>query len=430
MAKALTVEAVKKLKPRPVRREVPDALMPGLYLVIQPSGKKSWALRFRLGGRPRKFTLGEYPVIELDEAREQARTALLAAKKEGCDPLVERRKTQALAAIAIGDTVTIEDAVKQYIKVYCRPANRSWRETARTLGLKPDPDDENRFTRTGNGIVANWGGRLVRDISDYDVQTRLDTIAAKYPQAANQEHAFLRKFFRWCVSRKIITASPCKDVERPADPVDRDRVLIDAELRQVWLAAAKLAYPFGDIVRLLILTGQRRNEVAGMQWCEIDQAARMWTIPKERRKSRNKTAKPLDVPLSDAALDIISKLPRIKSDKGFLFTTTGNSPISGFSKWKSKLDDIIRKADGDVAPWRLHDLRRTLATGLQKLGIRLEVTEAVLGHTSGSRAGIVGIYQRHDWASEKRVALDAWAQHVLALTAEQDDNVVHLRSRS
>ncbi len=134
------------------------------------------------------------------------------------------------------------------------------------------------------------------------------------------------------------------------------------------------------------------------------------------------------MPLSDAALDILKQLPRIKSDKAFVFTTSGAAAISGYSKWKSKLDADMRKAGHEIAPWRLHDLRRTLATGLQKLGVRLEVTEAVLGHISGSRAGIVGIYQRHDWAVEKRMALDAWAAHVQAvITGEADRKVVPIR---
>lgn len=425
-----------KLKNVRGRFEIADAIMPGLYLVVQASGKKSWALRFRLNGKLRKFTMGAYPIIKTDEAREQARDALIAARKDGVDPQAERRKAK-IAAAALANTIsanTVEDAVQKYIKSYCRPNNRSWRGTALRLGLRPDPDNEDRFIKTGKGIVKDWGAQAIKSITDADVLARLDAIKATGPQSVNQEFAFLRGFFRWCVSKKLTAVNPCagiirkdhKDVLRP--PVSRDRVLTDDELKQVWLAAEGLGPPFGPFIHTLILTGQRRNEVAGMRWGEIDKAARTWTLPKERRKSRSDKAKPHDVPLSDDALTTLAKLPPHIGSKRFVFTTTGDAPISGFSKAKKQLDKTMRGNGEELARWTLHDLRRTLATGLQKLGVRLEVTEAVLGHTSGSRSGVVGIYQRHDWAPEKRDALDRWARHMMALVTDTPEhgNVVQL----
>ena len=427
--RVLTAAAVEKLKAAKGRREIPDGLYGGLYLVIQPSGKKSWALRYRIGGRTRKFTFGGHSV-GLGDARKLAKAALESIDN-GRDPAMEKRDEQAVNA----DALSVEDACGQFIRLHCRAKKlRSWRDTARRMGLKPDPKNENRFDRTGNGVVGAWKGRLIGDIKKRDVRARLDTIAEKFPVAANLELAILRKFFGWCVERDIVSQNPCANIKPPSASVGRDRVLIDDELKMVWTAAEKVGWPFGRFVQLLILTGQRRDEVAQMRWCEIDEGTKTWTIPSERRKNK----KPQIVPLSDSALAIIQKLPHVKGDAGYVFTTSGRSPVSGYSKWKTTLDDTIRDGDGDVEPWRLHDLRRTLATGLQRLGVRLEVTEAVLGHTSGSRAGIVGIYQRHDWASEKRAALDAWAAHVLGLgsaDAEQpaeDDaeqsNVVQMRA--
>lgn len=166
--------------------------------------------------------------------------------------------------------------------------------------------------------------------------------------------------------------------------------------------------------------GQRRDEVAGMAWGEIDD--RTWTIPKERAKNN----KAHDVPLSDAALAIIEEVkasPRVYSPKGLLFTRTGDTAASGFSKAKTQLDKLM----GKLSSWRLHDIRRTVATGMQKLHVPLEVTEAVLNHISGSRAGIVGIYQRHDYFEEKHRALQAWANHLTTLIEGQAENVVALR---
>ena len=156
---------------------------------------------------------------------------------------------------------------------------------------------------------------------------------------------------------------------------------------------------------MLLLTGARRTEVAEMRWSEVDMAARVWTIPAAR--SKNKVAH--TIPLSDQAIEILEGLKRVESKGDFVFTF-GRVAVQGFARKKIEIDAAITADNGaPIAGWTYHDLRRTLATNLQKLGVRLEVTEAVLGHTSGSRAGIVGVYQRHDWAQEKHAALEAWS---------------------
>jgi integrase len=233
--------------------------------------------------------------------------------------------------------------------------------------------------------------------------------------------------FKWCIERDIITTNPCEGISAPHSEISRDRVLTDSELKAVWRAADAIGWPFGPIVQLLILTGCRREEVAAMRWPEIDLNATTWTLP----AGRTKNAKPKIVPLSQPAVAILEELPRVKSSQDFVFTTIGSASFSGFSKSKRKLDKLVLKEAPGCPPWVLHDLRRTIATGLQKLGTRLEVTEAVLGHVSGSRAGIVGIYQRHDWATEKRQALEAWAQHVMSLVSGSDKakKVVNLNER-
>jgi integrase len=211
----------------------------------------------------------------------------------------------------------------------------------------------------------------------------------------------------------MVTTNPFLALPRREAGESRDRVLTDDELAAIWLAAeAPDSGVFGSLVRLLILTGQRREEVAGIAWAEISPDRQTWIVP----ASRAKNGKDHLVPLSAAARDLLPEEAHAdERESELVFPGQRGTPFNGWSKSKTQLDK-----DSGVTGWRIHDLRRTLATGLQRLGVRLEVTEAVLNHVSGSRAGIVGIYQRHEWAAEKRTALDAWAAHVMALVRGRD----------
>ena len=226
--------------------------------------------------------------------------------------------------------------------------------------------------------------------------------------------AHLSSFYGWALPRlDSLPGNPCRDAGRPPAPKSRDRVLSDTELGILWNVLDDEAAPFGPAIKLLILTGQRRGEVFDADRSEFDLKAKLWTIPRERAK--NDVAHL--VPLSKEALTIIESLTaRDDSDKLFPARGNGENGPSGFSKTIVRVRAAMEKEVGRSIPrWTLHDLRRTLATGLQRLGVRLEVTEAVLNHVSGSRAGIVGVYQRHDYFTEKRKALDAWAKEVIRL---------------
>jgi len=216
------------------------------------------------------------------------------------------------------------------------------------------------------------------------------------------------------MERYRVDGNPCSGVKPPAKEKSRDRVLTDDELKAVWKAADELAWPFGRIVQLLILTGQRREEVAGTTWGEFNLETRVWKLPRGRVKNDAGH----DVPLSVAAIELIKGLPRLRGCD-LVFSTTGESAVSGFSKAKDKLD---KKAD--VRNWRIHDLRRTVASGMARLGVNLPVIEKVLNHSSGSFAGIVGVYQRHSFADEKRQALEAWARFVTNLVEGKPTNIV------
>jgi integrase len=264
----LTARTIETVRPGRQRREIPDKHMPGLYLVLQPSGAKSWAVRYRHAGTPRKHTIGSYPAIDLKSAREFASKALRAVA-EGRDP--GREKAQERAA-----PDTVEAVAAQFIERHCKRANRpsTAQATERQVRLY---------------VLPRWRGRLARDITRRDVLDVLDRVVdSGKPIAANRVLAAVRKMFAWAVSRDIIAASPCAGVKPPAAECSRDHVLTDSELRKVWQAADKVGGPFGALVQLLILTGQRRDEVAGMKWPEIDLEARLWTLLPERVKNNEK----------------------------------------------------------------------------------------------------------------------------------------------
>jgi integrase len=431
----LTDVAISKLTPAATRREVPDGKITGLYLVMQPSGTKSWALRYRAEGKPRKLTLGAYSTVSLAEARKKAQKAL-AEVVDGKDPAgAKRAAREAAKAAAVASEDRVENVVEAFIARYlAKRAKPSWAKEAERL-LRVE-------------VVRPWGKRRLSEITPKDVARLLGEIAERgAPTTANRTLAVFRKMSKWAASPTIglIMTQPCAGVEAPAQEHSRERVLSDAEIKHAWTAFETIGWPFGRLCQLLLLTGARREEVRAMQWREVDLEQAVWRLPKERTK--NKRAH--EIPLAPAAVEILRSLPRIEPRRGpdgkprpaLVFSTTGNAAPGGISLSRAALNGLLVTqmreeaiARGDdpgeaVEPdWHLHDLRRTLATNLQKLGVKLEVTEAVLNHAGGSRAGIVGVYQRHDWAIEKRAALEAWARRLdeIVTGAAASNNVVEL----
>jgi integrase len=396
MAKALTAAALAALKPPSARREVPDGKVSGLFLIMQPSGAMSWAVRYRFAGRPRKFTIGPSPAIDLTSARGRALEAL-AQVAAGFDPAQQKQAARAAAKDKQRSELdVVERVVADFIERHAKPKTRDWRETERKLN---------------KDVIPAWQGRRLSEIGKADVHALLDAMVDRgAPIGANRTFAQIRKMCNWAVQRGLIDRNPCDGLTPPSGEKARARVLANAELAVVWEAAGLIGFPFGPIVRLLILTGQRRDEVAGMRWEEIDLDRNVWTIPAERSKNRREHA----VPLSDAAVAMIAALPQFAS--GFLFSAGKTAP-SGFSKAKPRLDKAVANVlDGETLPhWVLHDIRRSVATGMGDLGVDIVVTERCLNHISGSFAGIVGVYQRQKYEAEMRAALDLWANHVETL---------------
>lgn len=399
-AKVLTVQAVEKLKPDPlVRREIPDAGMPSLYLIIHPTGRKAWCVRYRFGGRTRKMMLGPYPALDLPDARDRARDAVKVLSL-GRDPGAEKIEAAKATRARPADHDLIVSVVEDFLTRHVRKHNKPTTAATATQILHKD-------------VVPIWGRRKVADITRRDVLDLLDKIVDRgSPVMANRVLATVRKFFNWCVDRSIITASPCAGVKAPSQETTRDRVLSDAELRLIWTAAERVGWPFGPFAKLLVLTAQRRDEVAGIARSELQGQGAEWHLPGARSKNGLANI----VPLSDAAQAILSDLPKIKGD--YLLTTTGEGPIRGYSRAKRRLDDEIAKLnDGKaIAAWTFHDLRRTAASGMARLGTDPHVVEAVLNHRSGTISGVAAVYNRYQYLSEKRAALKIWANLIEELT--------------
>ena len=408
--------------------------MTGLYHVIQPSGARSWAVRYRSAGAPKKLTLGSYPALELDDARTAAKAALIAAQR-GADPAAAKaEKRRAERSGEALDTLGFDSVVRRYLARDAKN-NRSWLEAARLLGLKPGEDggaDPKTFDVVPKGVIADWGRRPITEIKRGEIIERLDAIVDRgAPIAANRTLAALRRLFNWSIERGLIEASPCAAVKAPAPEQSRDRVLNDDEIRWMWRASQSVGYPFGPIVRLLLLTGQRREEVGGMAEQELEGSS--WTIPAARAKN----SKAHQVPLSSSAIAELDALPKIAGKKRLLFTTTGETSVSGWSRAKQQIDAAMlavareerRDPKFDIPDWTLHDLRRTAASGMARLGQPVHVVERLLNHRTGTIRGVAAVYNRHDYWVERVAAVGSWANYLSTIVeGRKAANVVPLKA--
>lgn len=384
-----------------------DDRIAGFGLKVTPAGSKVYLFQYRLGGRGakvRRYTIGKHGSLTPDAARKEAeRLAMLVA--QDIDPQTAKAQRRR-EAIDLAFPTYLDDFAKD-----CLTAN--WKGSASEV----------------EAMLRTYALPYLRSKSLPEI-TRTDIAAIMRPvkkrQAlASKLFAVLRYMFRHAVSEGDLDRSPMEGMKSPPLPAARDRVLEDWELALIWKAAVAMGNPFGAMVRLLMVTGQRREEVSGLPWAELRQDEAIWKLPGERAKN----GQPVDTPLSTLAVEVLGSLS--KGDKwsrrGWVISTTGTVPFSGFSKAKKKLDAKISELNEGEAldRWTLHDLRRTLATGMQRLGVRFEVTEAILNHVSGSRSGVAGVYQRHDWGPEKVRALQSWSDHIRGLlTVSDKSNVV------
>ena len=372
-----------KIKNLPVKLkqyELFDPTLANFGIRVSPGGTKSFVFYYYLGRKKSRLTLGRYPHLSLSDAREMARTAQKRVA-EGHDPHADKLRDRDQQ-----HTTTFSAVVDRYIENYAKVFTQSSIATQRILN---------------KDFGSQWEKLQIGAIDKKMVLKRLEEIRKRQgPSAANHGFTALRAFFNWCLAQDILTDSPCRSLKKPAPENSRDRVLTDDEISAVWSGTEKMGYPFGPFVQLLILTGQRRNEVAKLRWVDLDFEQNIWL------QRDNKSKRAHIVPLSPQAVKILKGLPRLSEE--FVFPARGSDrAISGFSKWKKKLDQLSR-----TSVWTLHDLRRTTATKLPQLGVEPHITEFVLNHSSQVLKGVASVYNRHAYIDEKRDALEQWANHL------------------
>ncbi len=411
-----TDQMLERMRPPPSGRvELGDDVVPGLVLRVTPGGVKSFSVIYKvpgeggvsptgrpLAGRQHRVTLGQYPLLGLGKAREQAR-GLLGTVSEGRDPRPERREANLLRL-----TNTVETVARRFIEQDAKRTVENWRKIERTLELH---------------VFPHFGSRPIRDVRRSDIHELFDNLVALGRLGTAREvRKHLSRLFNWAVDRELVPDSPVHGLRRgDLDPSgEAGRALTNDELRHVWRSAGALGYPFGPWFQMLMLTGRRREEWAGARRSEIDAVSRVHELPRDRHKSRRGHV----LPLSDAAWAVFETLPEWvgedeKANDYHLFSTdAGASQIRGYSKAKSRLDAgalALMQADDEGAalmPYRVHDFRVTCETRVADLGFNQDVRDAVLGH---AKPGLQKTYNKHEYLDEKREAMAAYGAHIMGI---------------
>jgi integrase len=368
-----------------------DAGLPGFGVKVTPKGKKVFIVIYRTGGagsRLRKYTIGPYGRITLAMARAHAQK-IFAARLDGRDPAAE--KTDSKRRLVVD---RVDGLVETFI-------------VERLASLRSGPRVASRLR---NDVTPRWGTKSIHEIKRRDIMDLVSEVGQRGPGANRNIAKILKTFFRWCVGRAVLDFSPVEGLSlRTADRV-RDRALDDSELAAVIVTGRQMPDPFGAILEVLALTGQRREEVAQMAWSEIDGAARRWHIPSQRTKN----AKAHLVHLSDPVWAIIGSRPQHGK---LVFATPSGKNFQSFNRAKSDLDHL-----SGVKDWRIHDLRRTVVTGMARLGVPPHVADKILNHQSGTISGVAAVYQKHEFLAERKVALEQWGRHVSDVIASSSQS--------
>ena len=389
VSKPLTDIAVRKAQPRKQRYDIYDAALRGFGLRVAISGTKTWFAMRRINGRMVRHTIGRYPELPLAEAR--------------------KRAADAAQLMALGESPHASKSE------FFKSILEEWfvRDQAKNRSAKKVRNALNKHA------LPAFQGKPLKAIRKADILRLIDRIVdSGAPIQANRVLAYLRRFFNWCVERDLISNNPTSGVKPPAREISRERVLSLDELKAVMDAATRMEYPWGQMVKLLVLTSQRLEEVAYAPWGEFDLERAEWSLP----GARTKNSRPHLIHLSDAALDVIRELPTFE-EQTWLFSTTGDGPVKGFSKAKTKIDQ-----ESGVTGWTFHDLRRTFAThATERLGINPVVVDKILNHVSGAVTGVAAVYQRGQYLEQRKAAMSAWGDFLAGL---RTTNVTSLRSGS
>lgn len=357
--------------PEKGQQEYPDHAVTGLRLRVGVGGAKTWTLRRRVGAKIINRKLGAYPSMRLAEARRAAESAIASLEREGSTEGLDR---------------TFGQVAQHWLDNKAKAKNRRW---------------AHQEAQMKRHILPSWKDRPIGGIKRHEIRELVEGVEGEV--LPNRILALVKTIFRYAVSRDWLEASPVEGIEKPKAERARDRVLDMGEIARVWAAAGLLGYPEGHWVRVLLLTAQRGGEVTAMEWSHLDLEAGTWTIPAENAKADRANL----VPLSPAVVSLIDSMPRLGK---FVFTTSGDKPVNGFAKAKLTLDRYIAGTGEPLDVWRFHDLRRSAATHMVRLGVTETIVSRVLNHAT---VGITAqVYALHSYAPEKRVALDKWAVEI------------------
>jgi hypothetical protein len=392
MARKLTTKGIENLRPGPQRREISDGGS-GLWLILQPSGAKSWAVRYRFAGRPTKLTLGSWPALTLAAARKGAAAALHDVA-QGHDPAASRKDAALTAAAAKANTLAA--VITEYLK----------REGSKLRSLDQRVSILNRL------ILPVLGARPIEDIKRTEIVRLCDGIEDRNGQRmADVALAVLRRIMAWHATRSDDFVPPIvRGMSRQsAAQHRRSRILDDDELRRLWVATGD-GQPFSNLVRFLLLTTARRTEAAAMRWTEV--ASGVWALPASRSKTKTEIVRPL----SRAAQAVLAAQPH---DSEWVFTTTRTGPLKQFSVPKAKLDAVA-----GLSGYQLHDLRRTARSLLSRAGANPDIAERCLGHALPT---IRATYDRHRYLDEMAHAFEALATLIERIVNPPDAAVLAFR---
>lgn len=394
MTTKLTDVSVQSLKPKATRYEVWDPANPGFGVRVTPKGIKSFVYLYRFGTLARRMTIGRYPQMSLSKARQEYANAKVTLEDKGLDPgksLVDGRAASRAAP-------TVVQLVDEYIEKWAIPRKKSWREDKRLLT---------------HDVIPVLGRKKAAEVTRRDIRLLLDGIIERgAPITANRVLAVVRKMFRFAVSRDIVPSNPCEAIEAPAKEASRERVLSKPEIQTVWQRLESQEPKMTELVkmslRMMLVTGQRKGEVVGARWDEMDLAAGWWTIPGEKAKN----GLPHRVPLSPLALTLLKRVRELSGDSAFLFPSSrGNKHIREDAISKAvRRDEVALK----VLHFTPHDLRRTAASQMASAGISRLVISKILNHVD---SGVTAVYDRHGYDKEKRKALNAWARQLDSITS-------------
>jgi integrase len=393
MKTMLTDRSLRAMKPASpgTRKMVWDAAVPSFGVRVTDKGKLTFIVMRRLLGKIVRRMIGQYPIMTLAKAREGALEALRDIER-GIDP--KEKKEAERHAEAHRRANSFASVAEEFIS----------RHVAK---LRSGPEVKAAIRRE---LIGRWGARPITEINRRDIVHALEEIAdSGRPYAAHKLFNYMSKLFGWAIGRSLygLEVSPCtgiKTSEVIGKKEPRQRVLLDSEMAALWRAMAAIPYPAGPFVRILLITGQRLREVAEMRWPEIDLDKALWTIPPERMKGDAAH----EIPLPPIAVEILKGLPRFTGP--YVFTTTGGArPIGGFSKMKLRIDAAMKEP---IAPWRFHDIRRTMRTGLGALPVPNNVSELCIAH---AQPGLHRTYDLHSYRDEKRRAFELWAARLLSI---------------